>query len=273
MKRFVLIIAAMAIMGTSYAQLGQVGKSVAKGLRGLGNGRQAIKNAENNIKRQIPIAPMLPVSPIQDTCLNRLMREHEKTMRKHEELMSMLAQPMPVLSIPQPIFSDTSKAYVDHVLNRFLSYARIESQSVYVEDPDSFPMTEGQMQIARYIYDELKGICKGTKVDIKKSPDFCIYVKVPSNIKKKVLSLLYMAHMDVTPEANGKGIDPQVHYDYRGGDINLGHGIVLSPDRPEDRHLKDLIGKTIITSDGSTLLGADCKTGCAIFWLHKSNKW
>ena len=262
MKRFILIIAAMAVMGTSYAQLGQVGMTVVKGFgyefaRGLGNGSQAIKNAENDVKWQIPTAPMRPVPPIQDTCL-------QSTMRKHEELIAMLNTPRVGLSIPQPVFSDTSKAYVDHVLERFLSYVRIESQSVYVEEPDSFPMTDGQMRIARYIYDELRNICKGTKVEIKMSPDYYIYVKVPSNIKKQVPSLLYMAHMDVTPEANGKGIKPQVHRNYGGADIALGNGLVLSPNNPEGRHLKDLVGKTIITSDGSTLLGADCKTGCTI---------
>lgn len=152
----------------------------------------------------------------------------------------------------------------NHVLNRFLSYVKIESQSIDDPDPESFPMTEGQIQIANYIYDELKTIDKYKKTEIKMSPDYYIYVKVPSNIKKEVPSVMFMAHMDVTPEANGKGIRPQVHYNYDGGDIALGNGLVLSPDKPEGRHLKDLVGKTIITSDGNTLLGADCKTGCAI---------
>lgn len=262
MKRFFLIIAAIAIMGTSYAQLSQVGKTVGKGIvygfaRGLENGNQAVKNAENNAKRQIQIqtTSIRFVPPIQDTCL-------QSTMRKHEELMSRLGKPMPVLSIPQPVFSDTSKAYKDHVLDRFLNYVRIESQSVEVPELDSFPMTEGQIQIAKFIYNEIKSF--GGKIEVSLSPDYYVYAKIPSNIKKKVPSIMFMAHMDVTPEANGKGINPQVHPNYNGKDIALGNGLILSPNEPNGRHLKDLVGKTIITSDGNTLLGADCKTGCAI---------
>lgn len=83
-------------------------------------------------------------------------------------------------------------------------------------------------------------------------------------MKKKVPSVMFMAHLDVTPEANGTDINPQVHRNYNGGDITLGHGLVLSPNSKQGTHLKDLVGKTIVTSDGSTLTGADCKTGCAI---------
>ena len=151
-----------------------------------------------------------------------------------------------------------------HILDRFLCYVKIESQSVDDPDPESFPMTEGQIQIAKHIYNELKTIDKNNKMDIKMSPDYYLYVKVPSNIKKEVPSVMFMAHMDVTPEVNGEGINPQVHYNYDGGDIDLGNGLVLSPNNPEGQHLKDLVGKTIITTDGSTLLGADCKTGCTI---------
>lgn len=152
----------------------------------------------------------------------------------------------------------------DHVLNRFLNYVKIESQSVDDPNPESFPITEGQKEIANYILNELKTIDKGNKADIKMSPDYYIYVKVPSNLNREVPSVMFMAHMDVTPEANGIGINPQVHYNYDGGDIALGNGLTLSPSMPEGDHLKDVVGKTIITTDGNTLLGGDCKTGCAI---------
>ena len=152
----------------------------------------------------------------------------------------------------------------ERVLNRFLNYVNIESQSIDDPDPESFPMTEGQMQIANYIFNELKTIDSKSLTEIKMSPDYYIYVKVPSNIDKEVPSVMFIAHMDVTPEANGTGINPQIHYNYDGGDIALGNGLVLSPNNPEGKHLKDVVGKTIITTDGNTLLGADCKTGCAI---------
>lgn len=153
----------------------------------------------------------------------------------------------------------------ERMLNRYLSYVKIESQSQYPmpeDGPDAFPIQEGQKQMASFIFNEIKAFGKG--VEVKMSPDYYIYAKVPSNMKKKVPSVMFMAHLDVTPEANGKGINPQVHRNYNGGDITLGHGLVLSPNSKQGAHLKDLVGKTIVTSDGSTLTGADCKTGCAI---------
>lgn len=151
----------------------------------------------------------------------------------------------------------------DSFLNRFLGYVKIESQSIDVPDPEVYPMSEGQKEIARLVYDEIKSF--GSKdLQVTLSPDNYIYVKVPSNIKKKVPSVLFMAHLDVTPEANGKGINPQIHYNYDGKPIELGDGKVLSPDSPEGKRLKELVGKTIITTDGSTLLGGDDKCGCTI---------
>ena len=152
----------------------------------------------------------------------------------------------------------------NHVLNRFLTYVKIESQSIDDPDPESIPMTEGQIEMANHIFNELKTMDKKKILDIKMSPNYYVYVKVPSNIKKKVPSVMFMAHMDVTPEANASGIRPQVHYNYDGNDITLGNGLVLSPNNPEGSHLKDVVGKTIVTTDGNTLLGADCKAGCTI---------
>lgn len=150
----------------------------------------------------------------------------------------------------------------ERMLDRYLSYVRIESQSHYPDSPNEFPIQEGQKAMAEFIFNEIKSMGKG--VEVKMSPDYYIYAKVPSNMKKKVPSVMFMAHLDVTPEANGMGINPQVHSNYDGGDIMLGHGLVLSPNSKQGTHLKDLVGKTIVTSDGATLTGADCKTGCAI---------
>lgn len=165
----------------------------------------------------------------------------------------------PVVTAPARDITDKK-----HVLDRFLNYVKIESQSIDDPNPESFPMTEGQMEIANFIFNELKAIDKNNVADITMSPDYYIYVKVPSNMGEEVPSVMFMAHMDVTPEANGKGINPQVHYNYKGGDIALGNGLVLSPSSPEGNHLKNVMGKTIITTDGNTLLGADCKAGCTI---------
>lgn len=157
----------------------------------------------------------------------------------------------------------TGKVSQEKMLERFLSYVKIESQSIDEPSMTSFPMTDGQREIARYIYNEVKAFGgKGIKVTL--SDDYYVYIDIPSNIKKNVPSVLFMAHMDVTPEAPGKGIKPIVHRNYDGGDIKLPGGITLSPNNPQCAHLKDLIGKTIVTSDGTTLLGADDKTGCTV---------
>jgi len=157
----------------------------------------------------------------------------------------------------------STKVDKEQMLERFLSYVKIESQSVDDSDMTSFPMTEGQKEIAQYIYDEVKAF-GGKEVNVTLSDDYYIYIDIPSNIKKEVPSILLMAHMDVTPEAPGNGIKPMVHRNYDGGDIRLPGGITLSPNNPQCSHLKELKGKTIVTSDGTTLLGADDKTGCAV---------
>lgn len=155
------------------------------------------------------------------------------------------------------------KVGAERMLERFLSYVTVESQSIDETSMTTFPMSEGQKEIAQYIYNEVKGFgAKDVKVTL--SEDYYIYIDIPSNINKKVPSVLFMAHMDVTPEAPGKGIKPMVHSNYDGGDLSLPAGITLSPNSAQCSHLKDLIGKTIVTSDGTTLLGADDKTGCAV---------
>lgn len=155
------------------------------------------------------------------------------------------------------------KVNSDQMLERFLSYVRIESPSIDEPDMTSFPMSEGQRQIARHIYNEVKELA-GNDVKVTLSDDYYVYIDIPSNIDRDVPSILLMAHMDVTPEVQGSGITPVVHRNYDGGDLHLPAGITLSPDSPQGAHLKGMKGKTIVTSDGSTLLGADDKTGCAI---------
>ncbi len=159
--------------------------------------------------------------------------------------------------------SISTKVGFENILERFLTYVKMESQSVDEPSATSFPMTEGQRQIARHIYNEVKGF-GGKDVKVTLSDDYYLYIDIPSNTKKQVPSILFMAHMDVSPEAPGTDIKPQVHRNYNGGDIVLPAGITISPNSAEGSHLKDLAGKTIVTSDGSTLLGADDKAGCTI---------
>ena len=155
--------------------------------------------------------------------------------------------------------------YVTYITNRFLNYVQINSQSVDTTDMNVFPITCGQKKMAEYLENELRIICKDDNVVITRSDNQYVYVKVPSNISRKnVPSLMLMAHLDVTPEVPTTNITPIVHKNYNGGDIKLPSGIVLSPQNPQGRHLNNCKGKTIITSDGSTLLGADDKSGVTV---------
>lgn len=149
----------------------------------------------------------------------------------------------------------------EKMLNRFLSYVNIESQSIE-DNANTFPVTEGQKEIARLIYNEVNGL-GGKNVKVTLSDNYYVYIDIASNMKSAP-SVLFMAHMDTSPDAPGVGIKPIVHRNYDGGDLNLPSGITLSPNDPGREHLKDLKGKTIVTSDGNTLLGADDKTGCAV---------
>ena len=90
-----------------------------------------------------------------------------------------------------------------------------------------------------------------------------VYAKIPSNTNRDIPALGFIAHMDTSPALSGRDVKPQLVKNYDGGDIclNQEHGIVLSPaDFPE---LLEYKGQTLVTTDGTTLLGADDKAGAA----------
>lgn len=148
---------------------------------------------------------------------------------------------------------------------RFVNYARINSQSTEGEDVTAFPLSMGQRQMARLVEQDLLKMAKNNKsLQVVRSEREYVYAKLPATTKRKLPSIMLMAHLDITPEAPGGNIKPIVHRNYQGGDIVLPSGVVLSPESPQGKHLKEYIGKTIITSDGNTLLGADDKTGCTV---------
>lgn len=148
---------------------------------------------------------------------------------------------------------------------RFVNYARINSQSTESEDVTAFPLSMGQRQMARLVEQDLLKMAKNNKsLQVVRSEREYVYAKLPATTKRKLPSIMLMAHLDITPEAPGGNIKPIVHRNYQGGDIVLPSGVVLSPESPQGKHLKECIGKTIITSDGKTLLGADDKTGCTV---------
>ena len=143
--------------------------------------------------------------------------------------------------------------------NRFLNYVKIYSTS----DPESetTPSTPQQWDIAKYIFEELKTLgLDGVELD----ENGYIYAYVPSNLQNDDEPVIgFIAHYDTSPDFNGEGVKPQIWDDYDGGDLVLNKktGFKLSPSKFES--LKEYVGKTLITTDGTTLLGADDKAGVA----------
>ncbi|HEX9014359.1 MAG TPA: peptidase T [Anaerolineaceae bacterium] len=144
------------------------------------------------------------------------------------------------------------------VVERFIRYVQIDTQSS--EDSDTFPSTAKQLDLARLLARELEALgLQGASVDANG------YVMgfLPSNLDRHVPAVGFIAHMDTSPEASGTGVHPQVIQRYDGGDIvlNPAEQVVLSP-----RDFPDLLayqGQALITTDGTTLLGADDKSGVA----------
>jgi len=144
------------------------------------------------------------------------------------------------------------------VTDRFLSYAKIDTQSD--ESSQSCPSSEKQWDLARKLVEELEEI--GME-EITIDDHAYIMATLPSNIEKKVPVIGFISHMDTSPDMSGKNVNPQIIKNYDGGDIELNKklNMVLSPkDFPELLFYK---GQDIITTDGTTLLGADDKAGIA----------
>lgn len=143
--------------------------------------------------------------------------------------------------------------------NRFINYVKIYSTS----DPESesTPSTPQQWNIAKYIFEELKTLGLS---DVSMDEHGYIYAYVPSNIENDEEPVVgFISHYDTSPDFNGKNVNPQIWRDYDGNDLLLTKdtGFTLSPSKFET--LKDYIGKTLITTDGTSLLGADDKAGVA----------
>lgn len=142
------------------------------------------------------------------------------------------------------------------MLDLLLKYLAVESGS---KEMDGYPMTDGQMEMARLIKADIEAL--GLPATL--SEWGYVYTEIPSNINKDVPVFGISCHLDYTPEAPGTGIKPSVII-YQGGDIMLADGTSISPSNPDGAELPDLIGKTLVVSDGTTLLGADDKNGCTI---------
>jgi len=150
-------------------------------------------------------------------------------------------------------------------LERFLRYVRIDTQSK--DDADTYPSTEKQYDLLNLLLLELREL--GIR-DAHITDHGYVLATVPSNIPPddpasgKVPPIGLIAHVDTSPSCSGAGVNPQVIESYRGGDIVLPGNPEAVIRVSENAQLLDNVGKTIVTSDGTTLLGADDKAGVAI---------
>lgn len=146
----------------------------------------------------------------------------------------------------------------DTVLDRFLRYVQIDTQS----DPASptQPSTEKQKTLSRLLVSELQAI---GFADAEMDSNGYVYATVPANTDKDVPIICFCSHVDTAPDFSGTGVKPQIIKNYAGGDITLigdKSRVIRVSEHPE---LNNQIGNDLITTDGTTLLGADDKAGVA----------
>lgn len=157
--------------------------------------------------------------------------------------------------------TDTMPESIDRaeLLNRFLRYVRIDTQAD--ETSQTVPSTLKQLDLCRLLAGECRKIGLSNVVEHAAGT---VLAWIPATVRHSAPTIAWIAHVDTSPETSGTNVQPIVHVGYQGGDIRLPNG----PDRvirvAENPELTSLIGKTLITTDGSTLLGADDKSGVAV---------
>ncbi len=142
------------------------------------------------------------------------------------------------------------------ITERFLKYVSFDTQSS--EETGVTPSTAKQMEFAKFLKEEL--VNEGLE-DVELDELGYLYATLPANINRDIPTIGFISHMDTSPDAPGKNIRPRIVSKYDGSDIVLSPGIISSPKQfPE---LLNHIGDDLIVTDGTTLLGADDKSGIA----------
>jgi tripeptide aminopeptidase len=147
---------------------------------------------------------------------------------------------------------------MSEVLDRFIRYVQIDTQSA--RDSETYPSTAKQLDLLRLLAEELKQI--GMQ-DVRMDRYGYVTATLPANNGKASPVVGFLAHVDTSPDASGANVHPRVIEHYDGGEIvlNAKENIRLSPERFPD--LRKYVGQTLVTTDGTTLLGADDKAGVA----------
>lgn len=145
---------------------------------------------------------------------------------------------------------------MDKIVERFKRYIAVDTKSD--ENSETVPSTKGQLELGKILVEELIEI--GLE-DVKQDENGYVYATLPSNIDNKDIPTIgFVAHFDTSPDLDGKVINPQI-VEYKGGDIKLNDKYSITVE--EFPELEELKGQTLITTDGTTLLGADDKAGIA----------
>ncbi|MBR4592021.1 MAG: peptidase T [Elusimicrobiaceae bacterium] len=150
------------------------------------------------------------------------------------------------------------KSSKELLTKRFTKYVTFDTQT---QESAQIPSTPGQAKFAKELAKELK---KNGAVNVKVDKHSFVTAEIPSNLDKPAPTVAFLAHMDTAWEVSGRNVKPQIHANYKGGDILINaekHLVLNSSNAPQ---LARAIGHDIITASGGTLLGADDKTGIAI---------
>ena len=146
----------------------------------------------------------------------------------------------------------------DRLLKRFLRYVEIDTTAC--EGAEMYPSSAGQLELGAVLVEELREMGLD---QVRQDDHGIVTATLPASSDPTLPAIAFCAHLDTSPETSGSGVKPQVIENYPGGDLILPGDrarVIRTADNPE---LADLIGQTIITTDGTTLLGADDKSGVA----------
>ncbi|MGM0549052.1 MAG: peptidase T [Bacillota bacterium] len=144
---------------------------------------------------------------------------------------------------------------MNKIIERFKKYIAVDTRSD--SNSETVPSTKGQLKLGKILIEELKELGLENIIQTEKG---YIYASLAANIEEEVPTIGFIAHLDTSPDLDGKVLNPQF-VDYKGGDIKLNDKYSLTVE--EFPELKNLKGQKLITTDGTTLLGADDKAGIA----------
>src|SRR5262245_28221954 len=148
---------------------------------------------------------------------------------------------------------------MESLLNCFCRYVRIDTQAD--ESARTYPSSPGQLELGRLLVGELREL--GLR-DAAQDEHGIILATVPATVARAAPTIAWIAHLDTSPETSGRRVKPVVHRDYDGRDLVLPGDPTKVIRVSENPELEQVKGKTVVTTDGTTLLGADDKAGLAV---------